>query len=412
MSGRAAPGCHGDPAPFFSPAADGRTWLLHRGLSVAEHRFEGAPLRRRRAMSLALLSLVLAASAGQRLGAQSPDRQITGVVMDEAGQPLPNAIVALDPGATAVTIRTNAQGRFRFPRVSQGRHVVAVSWIGHAPDSRTVEMMDARLELTITLRRIPVALSEVTVVGRRSGVAGIVVSREDLRPLAGAIVSANGTTVTGTIVVDTTDEHGHFDLPTPRAGGFVVMAKRPGFQPLFRSVTASEDSLVELGLVLDSIETDRDRRLAIALQEFESRMKWKGANAAIVAGDHEFKGYDGQRLFDVIEFILNRHEVLRKKGLRIDNACWFFFRQPPADPNESYDFRYINASDIEAVEVYGAGADLTRTLVDRLPERTGRMCGVDVRETVEPRQVIATGPMRNPGRVAMVVVWLKSLERD
>lgn len=68
---------------------------------------------------------------------------VTGLVLDQRGQPLAGAVVSKNDDRLRVDVpetRTDAKGRFRFDHVAPGDLVLTVQAAGHAPDLRRVKV--------------------------------------------------------------------------------------------------------------------------------------------------------------------------------------------------------------------------------------------------------------------------------
>ena len=107
-------------------------------------------------LNLIALSFCLAAPVTAAQG-QAVPRTLTGVVRDTLGRPLEDAVIVLNPAGAQRATRADAAGRFRFDRVDAGRYSMRTTWIGYAPDERTIEVPPAGLQVIITLT--PVAFS-------------------------------------------------------------------------------------------------------------------------------------------------------------------------------------------------------------------------------------------------------------
>lgn len=109
--------------------------------------------------------MLLCCAAGliaPRLAAQDNPPILTGVVVDEAGNPLDGAEVFLDRSSKPVT--TDARGRFRIDPAPRGPHWVAVRRIGYKPERRALTLEKGESQtLTLTLTALPVTLPEIQV---------------------------------------------------------------------------------------------------------------------------------------------------------------------------------------------------------------------------------------------------------
>ncbi|HSA55423.1 MAG TPA: carboxypeptidase regulatory-like domain-containing protein [Gemmatimonadaceae bacterium] len=307
---------------------------------------------------LALAGAIAACVPLPHAAAQAPPGTISGLVTDDGGRPLADALVILDPASAARQVSTGADGRFRFTRVSRGRHDLRVLRIRYQPSERAVEVGEQGIELVIAMRPVSDVLDTLRVVARRTGVLGTVIDRVPFQPVAGASVTAMATR-NATV----SDSAGRFDLPMLREGGHVLMFRHPRFQPRVFSVIARADTAVELAITLDSLSAPGGTRHAMPLAEFEQRGRWMGALAALVPG-RELAGRDGQSVGDALRYSL----TFLRKGLLIDDAVTCVYVDGVPRP-----YSVVNdyaAGDVEAIEVYGQGADLTQTLARRWPRYT------------------------------------------
>ena len=141
-------------------------------------------------MQCLLAALFLAASAGAQ---QVTPGVVAGIIRNDLGAPLDNAVVALDANNSERRVtRVDAEGRFRFERVSPGEHEVSVVSIGFRTDIRTIQVPAAGLSIDITLHVNTSLLDTLHILARRTGVYGTVLSHDGFQPLASADVQVIG----------------------------------------------------------------------------------------------------------------------------------------------------------------------------------------------------------------------------
>lgn len=331
-------------------------------------------------VTAACLSSVIPAA---RADAQAAPGTVSGVVTDDGGRPLPDALVILDPAGTPRQATTGADGRFRFSRVSRGRHELRVLRLRFQAHERTIELGAQGLDIAVALQPVSASLDTLRVIARRTGVFGTVIDRARFQPLAAARV-----TVVGTRNTMVTGSDGRFDLPMVPEGGHVLHVKQGAFQPRLFSVITRADSAIEVAVLLDSLSASGGRRFAMPFAEFEQRGRWMGALSALVPG-RELAGHEDQALGDALRYSLS---FLRKGLLIDDRVTCLYVNGLPRPLSVVNDFA---AGDVEAVEVYGQNADVTQTLARRWPR--GAICG-------NPNV-----PRRYHGRnvASAVVIWLK-----
>lgn len=364
-------------------------WLRRRGLSV-----------------LLLLVAIPGASAWSSTAAAQTPGILSGVVRDAQQRPIENALVALDPNTDNQRVtRTDSTGRFRFDRVARGAHELAIAWIGYRTVVRMIEMPDAGLELEIALEQNITAMDTLRVAARRTGIFGTVIARDGFRPLGGAEVQVIGINATRR-----TGNDGQFELGQVGPGSHVVYVKRNGYLSRMLSVVVPRDSAVELALVLDASSAEADRRYAQFLGEFDRRRRWMTGGNATLVSRHELAGRSGLTLWDALRY----SESFLVKGLVLDDqACIYMDGQFMSGMTA----KDIGMDQIEAVEVYGTGADYTNTVTQRhnnAPRRLppGAMCGNspprDLSDATPMEQRVLDprrGPRANPARVEAIVIW-------
>lgn len=103
---------------------------------------------------------------------------ISGVVVDSAGEPVPQAIVSL-VGAGRTTM-TTGEGGFVFRRLADGDYVVRVRRVGWAPTTHHLRLeRDDERQVTLRMHRLGQQLDTVRVV-ERSGFGGDEIAYHDL----------------------------------------------------------------------------------------------------------------------------------------------------------------------------------------------------------------------------------------
>src|SRR5262245_33396929 len=94
-----------------------------------------------------VLGIMISARA---LNAQGP-AVVSGVVRDETGAPVREALVAIDPDSLSLRARTSADGQYRIT-VPRGRYEVRVVRIGFRPFSQTIDVNSESVTFDVTLR--------------------------------------------------------------------------------------------------------------------------------------------------------------------------------------------------------------------------------------------------------------------
>jgi hypothetical protein len=335
--------------------------------------------------------------------AQTQGATISGVVRSDAQRPLPGAVVLLDPSDTARRAVTDSSGRFRLTDVPVGAHILRILRLGYQPDKQSVDVPDGGVDLIIILERVT-NLDTLHIVARRTGIFGIVVEHHSFKPLPGATVSILGANARAT-----TASKGEFDLSRIAEGAYLVRVQHRGYASQMLSVVVPPDGGVEIAATLDpSLHAENDKRLGVALSEFEQRARFRGINSAIVARQ-ELSGHLDYSVEDALRF----SPTFLKSGLVVrDSITCVFVDGQPAPYATLNDF---DARDVLAVEAYGLRADDTHTLSDRWPP--GAQCGFGASTApassgkvgLQPGGVssgrVPSAAMRNVATA--VVIWLK-----
>lgn len=128
-------------------------------------------------MRFGLACMLLAVCSTARLSAQvgTTTDVLTGVIKDESGQPVAEAVIEATSLETQVTrnTKTDARGRYTllFPD-GGGQYRLIVRAIGKQPIMRTIARTsdEDRLVTNVTLGQVPTRLQDVVVRGQRGGV--------------------------------------------------------------------------------------------------------------------------------------------------------------------------------------------------------------------------------------------------
>jgi hypothetical protein len=345
---------------------------------VIGSRLSQLPIRPRAATSCVGVLLALASVLPAGLHAQETLSSLQGTVRNESGQPIEQAQVILDPGQGTRELRTDRDGGFRFIGVSPATHRLRVLRIGFQPYDTTVTVEHATTLVVVSLRRLT-TLGEVAVVARPTGIYGTVLSRDSLKPVAGARVELLGANTR-----DATDAAGGFAMGRARPGTFLLRVTREGFDTRTISVRVPRDSGVGIDIVLKPGSTAFDQRMEMLWADLGQRINWAGVNSAFV-GREELAGHGSS-----VDLAIKFAPSFAKKGLVIDEkACVYV----DGLPRPFATIRDFNVEDVESIEVYGRRGEWTGTLGKRWPPKVP--CG-------NPEAKAAAG-----NRANSVVIWTK-----
>jgi hypothetical protein len=340
---------------------------------------------------------------------------LSGVVRDENGTPIREALVVVDPDSLSLRMRTGTDGRYRLTTPT-GQYEVRVVRIGFRPQSHTITVTAPSTELNIVLQGIALPLDTVVVSASRPGLYGLVVTRgiallpHAPRPLRGARVE-----VVNSPHSSSTGQDGRFSMPQLAGGAHGVMVSLDGYATRLVPISILPDGGVEITVVLDSLYADYQRVDEDQLRGITWRVRRAISPAAFIP-QHEIDP-EAKNLRDGIRYshsLLSRGTVIRSgSGAAHDTVCVYVDGKARPDVF----LQDLDPKDIEALEVYPPNTLEDR---DRLPLfQRGTDCenlwgsappAPDARG--QPRRNAAATPRRTPRRslgntIMMVVVWTR-----
>ncbi len=301
------------------------------------------------------ISAIALAIATASAGAQTPrEGMLTGRLIGPDSLPIRDAIVRATQGPKTVLARSNDQGVYRLTGLYAGPWAIAVRRLGYSPFVDRLTFDPRGMRRDYLMRALVASLDPVLVSERWTGVRGVVGDIRFLSPLAGASVQLLG----GTARVQT-DSAGRFAVPLAPGTEVVLRVEREGYGRQVVTATVPTDGYLELDVAMDTLRGVR--RDALVWADLDRRLKFASPRAAWV-GREELARSDASRL----DAALTESGTLTLKGLIVTRrACLFV--DGVARPGVPVDA--ILAGEVEFVEVYPVGADLTNSLASRWPPR-------------------------------------------
>lgn len=338
--------------------------------------------------------LLLLAALPACLAAQTPrPGQLVGVLLGSDSTPIRDAVVRATQGPRTLMGRSNAQGVYRVGDLGPGEWTVVVRRLGFSPFLDRLTFDPAGMRRDYVLRELVATLDPVLVAEGWTGVRGIVGDVRSLAPLAGARVTLIGGDTTAR-----TDSAGRFALPLSAGRAVALRVDREGFAPQLLTATVPRDGYLEFDLPLDTL---RDaQRSQVVWEDLDRRLRFATPRAAHVGRD-ELAASDAVRL----DAALNESPSLVSRGVIVTRAACVLVDGVPR-PGLSVDG--ILSADVEFVEVYPAGTDLSRTLVLRWPPRAE--CGSPGATQRGAMGGLVRGGTRrglDPQLAEFVVVWTR-----
>jgi hypothetical protein len=186
-----------------------------------------------------------------------------------------------------------------------------------------------------------------------------------------------------------TDSTGAFFVELKKPGTYVMRVSRPGYAPRVLSVDVPKNHTVETSTLLDSGNTEPKDAEGL-WQDFVSRVRMRGPNSALVSGSALRDA--GGSVVDA----LRGSPAFTQRGLRIGPTTCVFIN---GRPSPGLPLNGVDITQIETIELYGAGGDATGSLARSWPH--GTPCGTNIGEN----PVVGAGNGTVTAQVA--VIWLR-----
>ncbi len=330
------------------------------------------------------MALVAVLVASATVAAQDP--HVAGVIRDSStGEPLGGALIDVRSTSFQRAARSNQRGEFRVNDVPPGDYRVSVRRIGYRELQRPLRTTNRDTSMVFALTGVVRELDTVRVRSSVTGIHGVVGTAHGLRPIPGATVQ-----VLGVNRPTKTDSSGKFFIELQKPGTYLVRVARAGYAHQLLSIDVPRERSVETATLLDTTDTRARMGTETLWNEFDRRLIWRGPKSALV-GLAELDSLDEYALSDA----LNRSSSAFRRGMRVGSATCVFVN---GVPRPGWWVDAFRTERVEAVELYGPGADGTGTLRQAWPPRTP--CGLP--------QGGANGVGGLPaGTAAFAVIWLK-----
>ena len=284
---------------------------------------------------------------------------LVGRLVDTDGAAVGNAVIRATQGPRTILAYAQDDGDYRVGGLGSGTWTIAIRRLGYRPLVVDVELPAEGLRRGFTLEATHSALDPVLVAAKWSGIRGVVGDARRLAPLAGASIRLLGTDASVG-----SDSLGNFALPILGGRELLLRVERAGYATRLVSATVPADGYVEVDIPLDTApQTARDYWV---WRDLDQRLKFATPRAAMI-NRNELAATDAISLGTALGAAAS---VVRLGVVINRRACVFV--NGVARPDFPVDA--IAAGDVEFVEAYPPGSDLTRTLAMRWPP--GAECGV------------------------------------
>jgi hypothetical protein len=226
---------------------------------------------------------------------------VSGVVRDESGAPIREALVSIDPDSLSLRARTSADGQYRVFAVPRGQFEVRVVRIGYRPLSQVLDVNAEAVTFDVTLRAVPIQLDEVTVRVARPGLYGRVMSRGiELLPHEPTPVRAANIQVLNEPFQVKSGADGRFSIPQLPVGPHALMVTIDKYVSRLVPITVPPEGGVEITITLDSLYATYQFRDDAIKREISKRQR-DAVNPATFVSAHELDS-DAKDLRDALRF--------------------------------------------------------------------------------------------------------------
>lgn len=336
-----------------------------------------------RLLYTAICLLVLAFPAALT-GQQLRPGLLIGRIVGPDGAGVGNAVIRATQGPRTILAYSQDDGDYRVGGLGSGTWTIAVRRLGYRPLAVDLELPAEGLRRNFTLEVTRTELDPVLVAAKWSGVRGVVGDARRLAPLAGASIR-----LLGSDAAASSDSLGNFALPLGGGRELLLRVERAGYATRLVSASVPPDGYVEIDVPLDTApQSSRDERV---WRDLDQRLKFATPRAALISRN-EIAASDAISLGTALSAAAS---VVRLGVVINRRACVFV--NGVAKPGFPVDA--IQAGEVEFVEAYPPGTDLTRTLALRWPP--GAECGV-------PDGTIQASSVGARQHVQFVSVWLRA----
>jgi hypothetical protein len=233
-----------------------------------------------------VVALVAVMITAGELQSQGP-AVVSGVVRDENGAPVREALVAIDPDSLSLRARTSADGRYRIFAVPRGRYEVRVVRIGHRPLSQAIDVNSDSVTFDVVLRTVPIQLDNVTVRVSKPGLYGRIMSRGvALLPHAPTPVRGANIEVLNEPYRVKSEADGQFSIPELAIGSHSIFVALDHYVTRLIPVTIPPEGGVEVTITLDSLYAEYQRKDESQKREIGWRLR-RASSPATFVSSHE-----------------------------------------------------------------------------------------------------------------------------
>jgi hypothetical protein len=290
--------------------------------------------------------------------------EIRARVVDNAGAPVGDAQIELNPGARRAL--SEDDGAFVFTQVKAGAYALQVRRIGYQPLTVQVTVgAGATVSPTISLVAIPRVLDSIRIFEKENGLryTGTVIDERGA-PIEGAVVM-----VPGKARELRTDANGRFSVEGFRVGTVLARVRKIGYAPQLHSlqlINSKIDSIrmKPLAQNLSAVQINAQSGFGkdtFAYRDLDERMRWKGEKSYVVSRQ-EFDQQGTTDLTNAIRYSVTGGKYGGTLSHPMPDGCVIINGERAL---KDWPLSAFFADEVETVEVYPPKSDPSGSLEAR-----------------------------------------------
>jgi hypothetical protein len=308
----------------------------------------------------ACAALVLFAASARAQGTG----EIRARVLDDAGAPVTDAQVELNPGARRAL--SESDGAFVFAQVKAGAYTLQVRRIGYQPVTVQVTVAaGATASPAVVLVAIPRILDSIRIFEKENGLryTGTVLDERGA-PIEGAVVM-----VAGKARELRTDASGHFSVDGLSAGSVLARVRKMGYAPQLHSLQLMRtrtDSvrMKPLPSTLAAVQVTAQSGFGkdtFAYKDLDQRMRWKSEQSYVVSRE-DFDQQGTTDLSNAIRYSVTGGRYGGTLSHPMPDGCVIINGERAL---KDWPLTAFFADEVESVEVYPPKSDASGSLENR-----------------------------------------------
>ena len=316
-----------------------------------------------RSMRMVAAVVIFALSAAVSAHAQGAG-EIRARVLDDAGAPVSDAQIELNPGSRRAL--SESDGGFLFPQVKPGAYTLQIRRIGYQPVTIQLTVSaGAPTSPAIALVAIPRVLDSIRVFEKENGLryTGTVID-EHGAPIEGAVVM-----VPGKARELRTDASGRFSVEGFRVGTVLARVRKIGYVPQLHSlqmINSKIDSIrmKPLAQNLSAVQINAQSGFGkdtFAYRDLDERMRWKGEKSYVVSRQ-EFDQQGTTDLSNAIRYSVTGGKFGGTLSHPMPDGCVIINGERAL---RDWPLTAFYADEVETVEVYPPKSDPSGSLEAR-----------------------------------------------